>query len=419
MLEEGPTMGKVGLYSEPRACIRVTLHLILMIVLLGTGRWIQAQEQSDTVMRRGLILLLDRPQDREVERLFQGIIAQSIRWNLERKNLGVIEKNSPSYSADGTADPLQLLDSEERNGADFVLLSEYASRGTELEVRMVWYEPQSGELLQEVTRRGRKDLVLDKMIREVVTELLVAVEPTLEHLPLRELPAGEQMFQPVTAGTVSGGASSPDTVNGHAPQLLPSGNESTTRPTVPTEPPSGDSSAEGGSIEGTDPSGGAAKPKHFEIALGCGPFVTTGAASEYFKLGILPSLSVSYLIQGKLMRLGLGLYGGVNLFTASGTVATAENVVVPMGVILRYEIGNERSPSVQFGISSGPAMFIMNSTASGKLMGLTFYGRGSLGVRLPLGSTLGITIEAGYDVYWEQPSPIMGFSPSVVTAIRL
>ena len=120
-----------------------------------------------------------------------------------------------------------------------------------------------------------------------------------------------------------------------------------------------------------------------------------------------------------LMRLGLGLYTGVNLFKATGAIASADNFIIPMGVNLRYELGSQSHPCVQFGISGGPALFLMNSTTKGMLSGLTFYGRGTLGVRLPLGSTFGITIEAGYDVYWEQPSPIMGFSPSILTTIRL
>jgi len=401
-------MGKVGLCTAPRFCVRVNLVFILLILLLAAGSALQAQEASETVLRRGLILLLDRPQDPEVERLFQSIIAQSIRCNLERKNLGVIAKETPSYAEDGIADPFQLLDTADRSSADYVLLSEYANRGQELEIHMVWYDPQSGERLEEVTRRGRKDLVLDRMIREVVSDLLAAVEPSLADLPLRELPAEQSLFQPVSVGTVSGGASSANSANGHAPQNLPSAEGSSPRPAPPS-----------GSGEKSTTTEEPQAVKHFEIALGCGPFVTTGVASEYFKLGVLPSMSLSYLFQGQLMRLGLGLYGAVNIFTATGSVASADNLIVPMGLNLRYEIGNERYPCVQFGVSGGPALFLMNSTANGMLTGLTFYGRGTLGVRLPLGRTFGVTIEAGYDVYWEQPSPIMGFSPSVLTTIRL
>jgi hypothetical protein len=272
---------------------------------------------------------------------------------------------------------------------------------------MVWYDPRSGEQLQEVTRRGRKDLVMDRMIREVVSDLLAAVEPSIADLPMRELPAEQVLFQPVTAGDGAGGASSTNSVTGHAPRLLPSPDGDSPRPALPSE--------DGGAAGADQPPSG----KHFEIALGCAPFVTTGAASEYFKIGVLPSLSLSYLFQGQLMRLALGLYTGVNWFAATGSVASSDNFIIPLGGSLRFEIGGERQPSVQFGISSGPALFLMDSTANGMLTGLTFYGRGTLGVRLPLGGTFGVTIEAGYDVYWEQPTPIMGFSPSVLTTIRL
>jgi hypothetical protein len=128
---------------------------------------------------------------------------------------------------------------------------------------------------------------------------------------------------------------------------------------------------------------------------------------------------LSYLFQGDLSRFGLGLYGGLNYFTATGNLASAKTFLIPTGVSLRYEIGSERYPSVIFGITSGPALLMMNSSTDESLLGLTFFGRGSLGVRLPVGGTFALLIEAGYDFYWEQPNPIMGFSPSVSTTIRL
>jgi hypothetical protein len=161
------------------------------------------------------------------------------------------------------------------------------------------------------------------------------------------------------------------------------------------------------------------RTRRFEIGLGCAPFVATGVASEYFKLGVMPVLNLSYLFQGELSRFGLGLYGGFNYFTATGDLASAETFLIPTGVSLRYEIGSERYPSVVFGITSGPALLMMISSNDEKFLGLTFFGRGSLGVRLPVGRTFAFLIEAGYDFYWEQPHPIMGFSPSVSTTIRL
>ena len=371
---------------------------IEMIVVLG---WVicmlfaagsaHGQNSAATIERRGLILVMNRPLDGEAEQLFQGVVAQSVRCGLERRKLGIIEQAGPSYEVATFQNPTDVLDSSLTGQVDFILLTEYASRGRELEIRMAWYDPQSGEKTEEVIRRGRKDLVLDRIIREALNELLVAVESSLDTLEPRE-------FIPVdnpVAAMVNSTAINAARVQPYSP-LLP-GSEAN-RPGVESVPE---------------------RKRHFEIALGCAPFVSTGAASEYFKLGVMPVLNLSYLFQGDLSRFGLGLYGGLNYFTATGDLASAETFLIPMGVSLRYEIGSERYPSVVFGITSGPALLMMISSTNETFLGLTFFGRGSLGVRLPVGRTFALLIEAGYDFYWEQPHPIMGFSPSVSTTIRL
>ena len=371
---------------------------IEMIVVLG---WVicmlfaagsaHGQNSAATIERRGLILVMNRPLDGEAEQLFQGVVAQSVRCGLERRKLGIIEQAGPSYEVATFQNPTDVLDSSLTGQVDFILLTEYASRGRELEIRMAWYDPQSGEKTEEVIRRGRKDLVLDKIIREALNELLAAVESSLDTLEPREfIPVDNPVSAMVNSTAINAARVQP-----YSP-LLP-GSEAN-RPGVESVPE---------------------RKRHFEIALGCAPFVSTGAASEYFKLGVMPVLNLSYLFQGDLSRFGLGLYGGLNYFTATGDLASAETFLIPMGVSLRYEIGSERYPSVVFGITSGPALLMMISSTNETFLGLTFFGRGSLGVRLPVGRTFALLIEAGYDFYWEQPHPIMGFSPSVSTTIRL
>jgi len=399
----------VGLLCVQTAPSRV--RRIGMIVVLG---WIigmlfaagsaHGQSSAATIERRGLILVMNRPLDSEADQLFRGVIDQSVRWALERQKLGIIEQAAPSYDVATFQNPTDALDSSLTGQVDFILLTEYANRGRELEIRMAWYDPRSGEKTEEVIRRGRKDLVLDKIIREALNELLAAVESSLDTLEPREfIPIDNTVsattvdFKPSDAasGAASGEASNPARVQPYCPPLP--GSEAI-RPGVESAPE---------------------RKRHFEIGLGCAPFVATGAASEYFKLGVMPVLNISYLFQGELSRFGLGLYGGMNYFTATGDLSSAETFLIPMGVSLRYEIGSERYPGVVFGITSGPALLMMISSTGETFLGLTFFGRGSLGVRLPVGRTFALLIEAGYDFYWEQPHPIMGFSPSVSTTIRL
>jgi hypothetical protein len=377
----------------------VLLAAFCAVVVAAAGAF--ASESGTPLERRGLILTMNRPLDSEAAQQFEDVVTQTVRWSLERQKLGVLEKPAPSYEEATFSNPMDVLDSSIVGEVDFILLTEYASRGQELEIRLSWYDPLSGEKTQEVIRRGRKDLVLDKIIREALNELLSAVESSLNSLEPRELIPSDGS---VATTPVSG---------------IPNPSATKNAPPLPAAP--------GGSVESPAaalpaPELNQAEPsderiRHFEIGVGCAPFVTTGTASEYFKLGIMPVLNVSYLFQGKLSRLGLGLYGGMNFFTATGELTSAQTFLIPVGVSLRYEIGSERYPGIFFGISSGPALLMMNLNET--LLGLTFFGRGSLGVRLPVGRAFALSIEAGYDVYWEQPNPIMGFSPAVSTTIRL
>jgi hypothetical protein len=389
--------------------IELIVILVWVVVMLLAAGDAHGQNSAATIERRGLILAMNRPLDSEAEQQFRGVVAQSVRWSLERQKLGVIEKAAPSYDVANFQNPIDVLDSSVTGEVDFILLTEYASRGQDLEIRMAWYNPQSGEKTEEVIRRGRKDLVLDKIIREALNELLVSVESSLDALEPREFvpvdnPAVATTVDFQTNGAVNGTAKNPVQVQPYSP----GNNNEIPSPLLPESDPN--QPAKESVPERT---------RRFEIGLGCAPFVATGVASEYFKLGVMPVLNLSYLFQGELSRFGLGLYGGFNYFTATGDLASAETFLIPTGVSLRYEIGSERYPSVVFGITSGPALLMMISSNDEKFLGLTFFGRGSLGVRLPVGRTFAFLIEAGYDFYWEQPHPIMGFSPSVSTTIRL
>jgi hypothetical protein len=243
-----------------------------VIVMLFAAGSAHGQNSAATIERRGLILVMNRPLDSEAEQLFRGVVAQSVRWSLERQKLGVIEQAAPSYQVATFQNPTDVLDSSVTGQVDFILLTEYASRGQDLEIRMAWYDPQSGKKTEEVIRRGRKDLVLDKIIREALNELLVAVESSLDTLEPREfIPVNNSVAATTadfkTSGAVNGAAANAARVQPYSPgssgEFLPPvfpGSEAN-RPGVESAPE---------------------RKRHFEIGLGCAPFVATGAASEYF-----------------------------------------------------------------------------------------------------------------------------------------
>ena len=365
--------------------------LLAVLVVFLAAQAAAASNGIAAVECRGLILTMNRPLDSDAARLFRGVVSQSVRWGLEREQLAVLEASELSGDQGASGDFADLLETASDKQVDFILLTEYASRGSELEIRMAWYDPRSGEKTQEVIRRGRKDLVLDKIIREALSELLSAVEGSLSALEPRRI-------------NVSGAS----TVTNAYPNQPPADGKKMPPPAIP-----------GTEVEPVVGQPAPVRIRHFEMAVGCAPFVATGAASEYFKIGVMPVVNLSYLLQGKITRLALGLYGGLNAFSASGDLTSAQTFLIPVGASVRCEIGVENYPGAVFGLAAGPALLMMNPASDSTLVGLTFFGRGALGVRLPIGRTFAVVVEAGYDVYWDRPRPIMGFSPAVFATIRL
>ena len=119
------------------------------------------------------------------------------------------------------------------------------------------------------------------------------------------------------------------------------------------------------------------------------------------------------------LLLGL-LYAGLRwLARLPRFTQSASALLVPLGAAVRYELGRSSAPLIVLGLSAGPALISMDTSGGERLTGLTVYGRGSLGIRLPIGEVFGIAAEAGYDIYWERPYPIMGFCPAVYASMRL
>ena len=132
-----------------RAGILIVFWVALCLLGLLASAHLPARSAPDVqtaIVRKGLILAMNHPLDSEAERLFQGVASQTVRWALERRMLGVIEATTPPGEAASLHEPVDLPAGASAEEVDFVLLTEYASRGRELEIRMAWYDPRSGEV---------------------------------------------------------------------------------------------------------------------------------------------------------------------------------------------------------------------------------------------------------------------------------
>ena len=94
------------LRASPASRILILSWVFLCILAAARA---PAEDSQPTIVRRGLILAMSRPLDSEAENQFQGVVAQSVRWGLERRKLGVIETAAPSSSLATFNKPTDVL----------------------------------------------------------------------------------------------------------------------------------------------------------------------------------------------------------------------------------------------------------------------------------------------------------------------
>jgi hypothetical protein len=155
-----------------------------------------------------------------------------------------------------------------------------------------------------------------------------------------------------------------------------------------------------------------------ELCTGGSAFIATGQASEYFKIGYGSAVYLDMLIPGGPGRFGLGLYAGVNYFAADGLASSAQSLLVPLGVDLRYTLDDDTPVGLFVHLSAGPAVLVVRSDYWGELAKLVPYTLGGLGINVPIAPFIGTTVDLSYGAYFEGSLVIMAFSPSISLYFR-
>jgi len=274
----------------------------------------------------------------------------------------------------------------QRAGAAAALVCSYSLQGRQMAVTISWYDVAAGTAAASVDTRGDVDLHLDDVILGLLDNLLGRVKDRV-----RALVASGNRFVPsaVAPGQDQGAPLEP----AH-PQ--PAGPADATRAVSPQEK----------------------QAARLLIAGGFAPFVPTGAASAYFGVGYLPSTLVSVLLPTRAGPVGVGLYTGMDYFSAVGSLDTSQTFLIPIGMDVRYEIGSG-ALRPWFHVAGGPALLVMQTGGQGTISGVMPFLRSGIGVSYRFGQRVGAAIAADYDVYFEMPYLITGFSPSVLVEVVL
>jgi len=364
--------------------LRTNLLLLLVglaLVLLGSpaalaaGELVPAASEGATAQSPDIVVVVDPMQENAEP--FGPVIGDAARFKLQSVGL-LVQVDSLMPSED--ANPLPRAKS---SGASAVLVCSYRVEGAQMVVVLGWYDPDARATAASAEARGDLDLRLDVVILSALNDLLGKVQDKVQALAARK--AG---FRPATPPGEDQGA-----------------------PLQPARPP--EETPAPVTAQGPD------QPTlRFLIAGGFAPFVPTGAASAYFAFGYLPSTLADFLVPIKAGYIGIGLYTGVDYFTAVGSIDTSNTFLIPAGLDFRYEI-DAGAFRPFFHVAAGPALLVMATASHVTIIWVMPFLKSGLGLGYWFGGRVAAAIVADYDVYFEMPYLITGFAPSVLVEVGL
>jgi hypothetical protein len=362
------------------------------------------------------------PSDPEAEAL-RAVVDEAVRYRLTGLGLGVRLSGAPPRGSPAgrvMATPASLLENAGRAGAAFALECRYSGSGSRLFLQLNWYEVATRLMTTAVDRMGRVDLVLDTVILDALDELLDRERGRIEEriAAYGPRPAPTAQPDPIAGGQVPAAGSAVPA--GPAGPEEPSPAAAFPAGSPVTELPASGAMLEPGAVPGAE----ALPPGRYDgarllIAPSLAPFVAVGAASYYFPIGYQSILQIHFLPAGARARLGLGSLLGVTAFQAQGASESSLNFLIPFGLSLRYSLELGRRWGLSFQLGGGAAVLVMGTDSLGDLAKLLPYVRSGVGAELALGRSMSLGLEAAYEVYFESPYLIMGFSPGLCLSWRL
>lgn len=300
---------------------------------------------------------------------FGPVIADAVRYRLMSRGLAV------SFQS-GTPSPADLEAQARKAGAAITLSCSYSVVGSQMAITLQWRDIQKRAPPVIREQKGPLDLMLDSVILKALDDLLSSVQERVKQLAgLREAAIQAQAKVPPAIEEVRTPAEAAPAV---APSIM-----------------------------------------RYSLSCSFASFIPIGPASYYFSVGLSPSLLASLQFITPAGRFAVGLYAGVNFFSAEGPLDSANSFLIPVGPDVRYEIGNG-APFLAFAhVSGGPALLILNTGSQGTLSDFTAFLKSGIGASFMFTPGLGISLVADYEVYFEMPYLIMGISPTVMVTFIL
>ena len=303
---------------------------------------------------------------------FAPVIADAVRYRLISRGLAVSFQPGTPSAAD--------LEAQAREaGAAITLSCSYSVVGSQMAISLQWRDIQKKTPPVVREEKGPLDLMLDSVILKALDDLLSSVQERVKQLASLRAAALQAQAKAPPATTEAVGK--PEAVQAQ-PIVIPTS-------------------------------------MRFSLSSSFASFLPIGPASSYFSVGLFPSLLASLQFITPAGRFSVGLFAGVNYFSATGPLDSAKSFLIPIGPDIRYEIGNGAPLLVFAHVSGGPALLILNTGTQGTLSDFTGFLKSGIGASFMFTPKLGVSLIFDYEVYFEMPYLIMGISPTVMVTFVL
>jgi hypothetical protein len=293
----------------------------------------------------------------------RGVIFEAVQVQLLRRNAPIVRAGQETAGRT-TAELMPLAAGQ---GARYLLVCAYSTVGRRLSLRAELLDTLSSVQVGAGQSEGRVDLSLDDVVARALEGALAAVTFPAEPVPQEPaLPEPVQQEQP------------------------------------PAEQPPAAAAAQA-----------AVRQRRVGISAGAAPMIPTGPAAGYTDLGLLATAAFELRFPLRVGTLSAGILSGACLFSAEGASSEAFVAIVPLGLEAGWRLGGE-GIGLGLRIGGGPALMVTSAPAVSTLLKIVPYALAGMALELPFSPALGLSLKAGYAVFFESATlPIMAFAPEV------
>ncbi len=363
----------------------------LLVLLLSLAPMTVCASESGPP-RPPVVLIHMRSSNAVDEQVLQSLLVDSITLELSDRGMEVLTGPSPARTLE------QILDSAEAAQADFALIGIYTLKDKQVLLEIQWLEVRRRALAAQASRQGPLDLSFDSIVAAAVGELLSGQQESLANL----LP---RMMKPEEHASVPSAQTQSREIALELPLPVPE-----PEPAAPTVEPA---------KEQLPPPAAPEPLRRLAISLGTAPLIATFNATKYFAMGLSVQLTGQYRIPAPGGFVGFGLASGAHGFRGKGPSVEADFLLIPIGLDVQY--GTRTGSFIDFFVhaNGGPAIFAVRVGGGNPLSKVVPYMMGGVGVTISMGDGFGISLDGSYAAFFDRPTPIMGYTPSLLFLVRL